>query len=75
MKLPDVDRLYSEKERSLTDFLQLYNANLPLTFKRASAPLLVEFKDTHADAFKGGEVWSLDLHRKKVMDWLSSRPV
>lgn len=69
MKAPDLDRERSEESHTLPEFLKLYNENLPLAFPRASAALLEEFKRTHADFFKTN-VWSLELHRKKVMDWL-----
>ena len=75
MKTLDLDRQRSEMSRSLSEFLKLYNENLPLTFPRASAVLLEDFKNAHANLFKSNSVWSLDLHRKKVMDWLRARPV
>jgi len=73
MKLPDLDRIRSEKSISLSDFLKFYNENLPLAFPRASLSLLEEFKEEHMSLFKQGSSWSLDQHRKKVMDWLPSR--
>ncbi|HQT83166.1 MAG TPA: hypothetical protein PLW99_03390 [Candidatus Paceibacterota bacterium] len=73
MKSPDVDRLRSEKPISFSDFLQSYNENLPAAFPRASLALLREFKKANASLFKEGNLWSLDQHRKKVMDWLTSR--
>ncbi|MHB8710570.1 MAG: hypothetical protein ACYC6X_03420 [Minisyncoccota bacterium] len=75
MKAPDLDRQRSEKSRSLNEFLKLYNENLPLAFPRASAALLEDFKSGHANLFKSNRVWSLDLHRKKVMDWLRASSV
>ncbi len=76
MRTPDLDRARSEKKRSLVDFLALYNENLPTAFPRASAELLEEFKTTHTARFpRRGNVWSLDQHRRKVMDWLRSRQV
>lgn len=73
MKLPDVDRLRSEKMLSFSDFLKSYNEGLPLQFPRASLALLREFKKNNAALFKGGNEWSLDQHRKKVMDWLTTK--
>ena len=73
MRTPDLDRARSEQSRSLTDFLKLYNENLPGAFPRASAALLKEFRVNHADLFRA-DTWSLDLHRKRVMDWLRARP-
>lgn len=72
MKLPDLDRQRSEKMVSFSVFLASYNEGLPLQFPRASAALLREFRKTHAALFKSN-LWSLDQHRKKVMDWLTSR--
>jgi len=73
MKLPDLDRARSEQSLSFSDFLKSYNEGLPLQFPRASLALLREFKKAHETLFKSDNVWSLDQHRKKVMDWLTSR--
>ena len=70
MKGPDPDKERSEKPHTLAEFLTLYNENLPLTFPRVSVALLEEFRSEHASFFKSNDAWSLDLHRKKVMDWL-----
>jgi hypothetical protein len=73
MRTPDLDKERSEKKRSLADFLSLYNENLPAAFPKASTLLLEEFKSIHTGLFpKRGNVWSLDQHRRKVMDWLRS---
>ncbi len=74
MRPPDVDKIRSEKQRSLAEFLKLYNEALPSSFRKATKKLLEEYKTTHPEAFKAGDIWTLDVHRKKVMDWLSSRP-
>jgi hypothetical protein len=71
--MPDLDRARSEKKRPLADFLASYNENLPLAFPRASVALLKEFKSAHTSLFPHGNEWSLDQHRRKVMDWLRSR--
>ena len=73
MKLPDLDKARSEKSLTPAQFLTAYNEKLPLDFPQASAPLLKEFKKLHLGLFKAENVWSLDQHRKKVMDWLTSR--
>ena len=69
MKGPDPDKERSEKKHSLADFLKLYNAGLPSEFPRASAALLTKYQNQYSSQFKDG-LWSLDLHRKKFMDWL-----
>ncbi|PIV86780.1 hypothetical protein COW49_03465 [Candidatus Kaiserbacteria bacterium CG17_big_fil_post_rev_8_21_14_2_50_51_7] len=73
MKLPDLDKARSEKQISSSDFLRSYNDDLPAGFPRASSALLREFKKTHETLFKHTNIWSLDQHRKKVMDWLTTR--
>lgn len=59
----------SERKLSLADFLKAYNGGLPLAFPRASSALLTEYQHQYPSEFKDGS-WSLDLHRKKFMDWL-----
>ena len=73
MRTPDLDRLRSEKKRTLADFVALYNENLPSIFPKASEELLKEFRTGHMSLFPTGRGWSLDQHRRKVMDWLRSR--
>jgi len=73
MKSPDLDRERSERQISLPEFLRSYNENLPVAFPRASLPLLKEFRAAHTGLFKPGSDWSLDQHRKKVMDWLPAQ--
>ncbi len=70
MRTPDYDRIRSEKKRTLPEFVDLYNEDLPETFPRASTGLLQEFKKGHASLFSPGKGWTLDQHRRKVMDWL-----
>lgn len=60
----------NEIQITLVDFLASYNQNMPASFPRASVALLKKFQETHSMLFKHGETWSLDQHRKKVMDWL-----
>jgi len=60
----------SQAQVTLPAFLEFYNKNMPKSFPMASVPLLKKFKDAHPVLFKNGELWSLEQHRKKVMDWL-----
>lgn len=60
-----------QEQVSLLDFLKSYNQTIPMGFPKASALLLKKFKEGHAKLFKHDDLWSLDLHRKKIMDWLS----
>jgi len=58
-----------EKRCSLSEFLVVYNANLPESFPRASTELLKKFRLTYPALFEGRNSWSLGKHRKKFMDW------
>lgn len=62
----------SEMHIPLAMFLKSYNKNIPLGFPRASLAILRKFRETHQMLFKHGSLWSIALHRKKVIDWLSS---
>lgn len=75
MKSPDLDRARSEKPLTLPAFLKSYNEGLPASFPRASLPLLREFKKLHVSLFKRNDSWSLDQHRKVVMNWLPTKQV
>ena len=57
-------------EMSQSDFLAFYNRNIPPQFPQATTALLNRFKEDHLSLFKNGDLWSLDQHRKKIMDWL-----
>ncbi|MDP1689651.1 MAG: hypothetical protein Q8L52_00360 [bacterium] len=63
----------SEARTTLGDFLKSYNKSIPEGFPKASSALLKHFKETHPLFFKHGDLWSLDEHRKKIIDWLPPR--
>jgi hypothetical protein len=78
VKTLDLDKLRSEEQRTLGNFCEQYNKDLPESFTRATEELLMEYRRTHPEAFRTTKSWSLDQHRKKVMDWLpmqSSRTI
>ncbi len=60
----------SELQVTMTAFLAAYNQNMPASFPRASLGLLEKFKVAHETLFAHGDSWSLERHRKKLMDWL-----
>ncbi len=57
---------------STAGFLESYNKVLPKGFPEASIKNLEQFYRAHPLLFKDGHKWSIDRHRKRVMDWLSS---
>jgi hypothetical protein len=73
MKGPDLDRERCEKKLTLKEFTLTYNEGLPEGFPAATDSLLEEFSASNTQLFKNTDQWSLDQHRKRVMDWLPSR--
>ncbi|OHA92022.1 MAG: hypothetical protein A3J09_00800 [Candidatus Zambryskibacteria bacterium RIFCSPLOWO2_02_FULL_51_21] len=59
-------------ERPLTnaEFLESYNKNMPEGYPRVTLSQLERFKEVHASLFKNKGVWTLDHHRKRMIDWL-----
>lgn len=56
------------------DFIKYYNKNIPESFPHLSLKLLEEFRIAHPSLFKNENEWTIDKHRKKLMDWLASSP-
>ncbi len=59
-----------EVELSSLEFIKYYNQNVPAGFPLVSRKLLERFQASHASLFKKGDLWTIDQHRKKIMDWL-----
>ncbi len=55
---------------SLKDFVQSFNENMPSGYALVSEEQLLQFKSDHASLFKNGDMWSIDQHRKRIVDWL-----
>lgn len=62
-------------EAPMSTFVQYYNENIPASFPRATLKALQQFKESHRDLFKGGDKWTIDKHRKKLMDWLTANEI
>ena len=57
---------------TLEEFMNYYNDNTPVAMPRATKDALKEFQTSHATLFDEGGLWTIDKHRRRVMDWLSS---
>lgn len=57
---------------TLDDFIDYYNQNIPASFPRATKEALQEFQATHATLFDDSKLWTIDKHRRRLMDWLPS---
>ena len=53
-------------------FMESYNRSVPMGFPNVSLKALKEFQSVHPALFKHGDKWSIDRHRKRLMDWLLS---
>ncbi len=51
-------------------FMESYNKSIPVGFPCVSVKILKHFQALHPAFFKHSDEWSIDKHRKKVMDWL-----
>ena len=57
---------------SVAVFMESYNQTIPLGFPRVSIKALKEFQVAHPMLFKKSDEWSIERHRKRLMDWLIS---
>ena len=53
-------------------FMETYNKSIPDSFPTVSVQILKKFQALHPILFKNNDEWSIDKHRKKLMDWLPS---
>ena len=52
------------------EFLESYNKNMPEGYPHVSLAILEKFKAVHLSLFKANGAWSLDQHRKRMIEWL-----
>jgi len=72
MRSGNYNDLETNRESTLlADFMESYNKSVPKNFPRASVKTLKQFQETYPSLFKNANVWSIDKHRKRFMDWTS----
>ncbi len=59
-------------QMSMTDaeFLKSFNDNMPAGYPHLTLLTLKKFKDAHTSMFSGEGSWSLEHHRKRMIEWL-----
>lgn len=67
-ELPDVNLVGT----TTALFVDYYNENIPDAFPRATLKALLKFQEKFPALFKGKGDWTIEKHRKKLMDWLAS---
>ena len=63
----------NQKLTTASAFLESYNKGIPASFPKASLEDLKQFEAVHPGLFKHSGEWSLEKHRKRLMDWLPLR--
>lgn len=63
---------FNQTGTTLSVFMESYNKNIPVSFPRANTEALKQFQATHPMLFGESGEWSVDKHRKRLMDWLVS---
>ena len=58
---------------SLSVFIENYNKSVPEGFPHATTKALKQFQTTHSALFKNPDDWSIEKHRKRLIDWLFSQ--
>jgi hypothetical protein len=72
MKAVDQELLKNQADTPPDVFLASYNKSIPTGFPQASVKMMNEFRTAYPSLFKKGDVWSIERHRKKLMDWLQA---
>lgn len=63
---------FNERATPISVFLEYYNKNIPESYPRATIKALERFQAAYPSLFQNTEEWSIDKHRKRLMDWLPS---
>jgi len=66
------DLEFNQFGTTLAVFMETYNKSVPSGFPHVSIQILRQFQELHPILFRNGDEWSIDRHRKRVMDWLPS---
>jgi len=72
MKKKDEAHELNKQEITLEEFLKIYNESIPKAFPRATISILEKFQSLNSTLFKNKDLWSIDQHRKRLMDWFFS---
>jgi hypothetical protein len=69
----NINAEFNEAYTTISVFIEYYNKNVPSIYPKATEDSLAAFRVAYPGLFeKGGDKWSIDKHRKRLMDWLPS---
>ena len=60
----------NETPLTAAQFMESFNANMPAGYPHVTLKIMEHFKLAHQNLFKKPDVWTLDLHRKRMIEWL-----
>jgi len=66
---------FNEALTTIEAFIEYYNKNIPAQYPQATIAALKAYKVAYPSRFsetRSEKCWSIDHHRKGVMDWLPS---
>ncbi|OGZ29925.1 MAG: hypothetical protein A2931_00970 [Candidatus Niyogibacteria bacterium RIFCSPLOWO2_01_FULL_45_48] len=72
MKRRDVQLELNQAHTTAEVFIKSYNQTIPTGFPVASVAVLKKFQEANPSLFSNKDKWSIEKHRKKLMDWLPS---
>ena len=70
MNKDEMERITTEMDTN--EFQNDYNESIPDTFPRVTVNILNIFQSTYPSLFKRKKLWTIEKHRKKVLDWHAS---
>ncbi|MEK7148169.1 MAG: hypothetical protein AAB758_02625 [Patescibacteria group bacterium] len=62
--------LVHEMPMSAAEFMESFNKNMPEGYPHVTISILERFQQAHLSLFKSRNTWSLDQHRKRMIEWL-----
>ena len=72
MKKRDLELEKNQAMTTIADFLERYNRMIPAHFPKATTERLNQFRLANTALFRGIDGWSIEKHRKRLMDWLAN---
>jgi hypothetical protein len=68
----NINAEFNETFTTISVFMDYYNQNIPASYPHATRESLEAFRKANPGLFGEGKKWSIDKHRKRLMDWLPS---
>lgn len=70
MKKDRIQTLPYERIMTEAEFMESFNQNMPDGYPHVTLEILARFRAAHPSLFTDKNAWSLDRHRKRMIEWL-----